>query len=118
MPEAATNVFLPESVPIILTALPARVLNAWPNCPSVMSLMTPSPALTVPSMVPVCTVLPAFRYAAIASPLAIPVTDGCGIDFMYLLLFGLLFLYARLAVFLTCPLRVDLFPFVRALDAL
>jgi len=116
MPEAVTNVLRPVSVPIISIALPARVLNAIPNSPSVMSLITPSVTEVRPKD-PV-TDLPALRYAAIASPDAIPVTLGCGIDFFILLLGLFFFLYARRAVFLTCPFRVDLFPFVRALDAL
>jgi len=106
MPEAVTNVLRPASVPIISIALPARVLNAIPNWPSVTSLMTPSVTEVLPKA-PV-TVLPAFRYAAIASPDAIPVTLGWGIDFFILLLFGLfLRTYARRAVFRTPPLRVE-----------
>jgi len=83
--------------------------------------MTPSVVTDVGKpFCPDIVVLPAFKYAAIARPEAMPVILGCGIDFIYLPLFGLFFFleYARLAVFLTCPLRVDLFPFVRALDAL
>jgi len=84
MPEAVTKVFLPWSELIILIAFPARVLNAFPNSPSVTSLTTPSPiTVTLPRLVPVLVVVgvPAFRYEAIANPDAIPVTLGCGIDF-------------------------------------
>ena len=111
MPEAVTNVLRPWSELIILIAFPARVLNAFPNSPSVMSLTTPSPiTVTVPRLVPVLVVVgvPAFRYAAIANPDAIPVTLGCGIDFFIDLLLGLfLGTYARRAVLRTPPFLVD-----------
>jgi len=48
MPEAVTNVLRPASVPIISIALPARVLNATPNWPSVTSLITPSVTEVLP----------------------------------------------------------------------
>ena len=106
---AVTNVLRPSSLPIILIALDENVLNAFPNSPSVTSLMTPSPiVVTVPYAVPVLVVVgvPAFRYAAIANPDAIPVTLGCGIDFFIdLRLF--LRTYARRAVFRTPPFLVD-----------
>ena len=104
MPEAVTNVFLPWSELIILIAFPDKVLNAFPNSPSVTSFMTPSPIVViVPRLVPVWVVVgvPALRYAAIANPDAIPVTLGCGIDFLIFLLGLFLRTYARRAVFLT-----------------
>ena len=108
MPEAVTNVLRPPSLAIILIALCERVLNAVPSWPSVTSLITPSMVVVVgkPLVLPVVS-LPWLRYAAIASPEAIPVTDGCGIDFLIFLLGLFLRVYARLAVFRTIPLRVE-----------
>jgi len=79
-----------------------------------MSLMTPSTVVEVGKPF-VLVVLPWLRYAAMARPEAMPVILGCGIAFMYLLLFGLFFLYARRAVFRGCPFLVER---VRAFDAL
>ena len=123
IPEAVTNVFLPWSELIILIAFPDKVLNAFPNSPSVTSLMTPSPiVVTVPRLVPVWVVVgvPAFRYAAMARPEAMPVTLGCGIDFLIRLFPLLLFLrtYARRAVLRTPPFLVDRLRCVARLEAL
>jgi len=108
MPEAVTNVLRPPSLAIILIALCERVLNAVPSWPSVTSLITPSMVVVVgkPLVLPVVS-LPWLRYAAIASPDAIPVTLGWGIDFLIFLLGLFLRTYARLAVFRTIPLRVE-----------
>jgi len=55
-----------------------------------------------------------------ARPLAIPVIEGCGIDFFMFLLFGLLFLrtYARRAVLRTPPFLVERLRCVVRLEAL
>jgi len=109
MPEAVTNVLRPPSLAIISIAFPARVLNAVPSSPSVTSLITPSTVEVVGNpFVLVVVVLPWLRYAAIASPDAIPVTLGCGIVLFMDLLGLFLRTYARRAVFRTPPLRVDL----------
>ena len=110
MPEAVTNVLRPPSLAIILIALCERVLNAVPSWPSVTSLITPSMVVVVgkPLVLPVVS-LPWLRYAAIANPDAIPVTLGCGIDFLIFLRGLFLRIYARRAPFRTIPLRVDRF---------
>jgi len=85
-----------------------------------MSLMTPSTVVEVGKpFVLAVVVLPWLRYAAIASPLAIPVIDGWGIDFLILLLFGLfLRTYARRAVLRTPPFLVERLRCVERLEAL
>jgi len=120
---AVTNVLRPPSLEIIPIALPARVLNAFPNSPSVMSLITPSPMPVIVAPVKGAVVvvsLPALRYAAIASPDAIPVTLGCGIVFLIEDLRGLLFLrtYARRAVLRTPPFLVERLICVERFEAL
>ena len=108
MPEAVTNVLRPASLAIILIALDDRVLNAVPSWPSVTSLITPSTVVVIGKpFVLVVVSFPWLRYAAIASPDAIPVTLGCGIDFLIDLLFVLV--YARRLVLRTPPLRVERF---------
>ena len=110
MPEAVTNVLRPASLAIILIALDDRVLNAVPSWPSVTSLITPSTVVVIGKPVVLVVVsFPWLRYAAIANPDAIPVTLGCGIDFLIDdLLFGLfLRTYARRAVLRTPPFLVD-----------
>ena len=103
MPEAVTNVLRPASLAIILIALDDKVLNAVPSWPSVTSLITPSTVVVIGKpFVLVVVSFPWLRYAAIANPDAIPVTLGCGIDFLIDLLFGLfLRTYALRAVFRT-----------------
>jgi len=102
---APTNVLRPWSELIRLTALPAKVVTALSTCPSVISFSTPSTAER-----PLLPAFPAFRYVAIANPLAIPVTLGWGIVIL-------------LAIFLfpTLALRADerfLEPFERDLAAI
>ena len=116
MPEAVTNVLRPSSLAIILIALDERVLNAVPSWPSVTSLITPSVTLATlnPPFWPVMVVEPWLRYAAIANPDAIPVTLGCGIDFLIFLPGLFLRTYARRAVLRMPPFLVDrLAPFER-----